>query len=449
MAVRIYGVQAGSVCAKKGVAAGDLLERVNGHEIDDVLDYRFYCDEPRLRLELRRPGGRLRRFTVRGAEGPDSLGLEFETYLMDRHKSCRNRCIFCFIDQLPKGLRPSLYFKDDDARLSFLFGNYITLTNLSEREAARIVAMHISPVNVSVHTMDPALRVKMMRNPRAGEALGLLKRFSDAGISINAQLVLCPGINDGEALSFSMRGLAALQGVQSVAAVPAGLTKYREGLYPIGVYTPEGAAEVIDRIDAFNAALEAEGREKLVYPSDEFFQLAGRPIPGVSYYGDFPQLENGVGVCALTEAEFLSALAELPGDEKPRRFALVTGTAAGPLMERLCAAFRSKYPRAEIEVHALTNRFFGPLVTAAGLLTGGDIAEQLAGRGFCCENLLVPRVMLKSREEPVFLDDRSVSWLAETLHTAVTVAECDGAALAELFARMGAGRPDGSGKEEF
>ena len=433
MAVKINSVESGSVSEKKGVHPGDLLLSVNGNEICDVLDYRFYCDEKKLKIEYENAAGKKKRFTVRDADGPDALGLGFETYLMDRHRSCKNHCIFCFIDQLPPGLRSSLYFKDDDDRLSFLFGNYITLTNLTEHDVERIIRMHISPVNVSVHTMNPTLRVRMMKNPKAGESLALLRRFSDAGIALNAQLVLCAGINDGEELSFSMRELGMLPGVKSVAVVPVGLTKFRDGLFPLEKFTPARAADVIDRIDAFNAGLQAQGREKLVFPSDEFFQIAGRKIPPCDYYGDFPQLENGVGGCALTEHDFMSALEDAARDTIVRRFAIVTGLAAYPLLKKLCDAFCAAFPQTEIEIYGLENRFFGPDITVAGLLTGRDIAAQLKERQFCCKTLLLPQVMFKSRSETVFLDDYTKDELERELGTAITVIDCDGTGMFEAF----------------
>ena len=433
MSVTVFGVAPGSPAAKKKVSPGDSLVSINGNEICDVLDYRFYAQDEKLRLQTVNARGRTRRFTVRAGGDPDAVGLSFETYLMDRQRACRNRCIFCFIDQMPKGLRESLYFKDDDARLSFLFGNYITLTNLSERDVSRIERMHISPVNVSVHTMDPALRVKMMRNPKAGECLSLLRRFSDAGIELNAQLVLCPGVNDGEALSFSLRALGELSGVRSVAAVPVGLTRYREGLYPLQKYTPAGAADVIDRIDAFNRTRLAAGLEKLAYPSDEFFQLCGREIPPCEYYGDFPQLENGVGMIASVKAEFAEALAALPADGRARALAVATGLAAEDLLRTLSEDFKRKFPNSRIGVYGIENRFFGPDVTVAGLVTGRDLIDELRERGFSSPRLFVPSVMLRSAEEPVFLDDVTLSQVGQALHTQAAAADCTGEALAALF----------------
>lgn len=429
MSVVISEVEKKSVCGRKGLSAGDKLLSVNGNDINDVLDYRFYADEEDLRIAYENGKGHVKKCHIRHSEGVDSLGLGFETYLMDRQRHCKNACIFCFIDQMPPGMRESLYFKDDDSRLSFLFGNYITLTNLTEHDAQRIIRMHISPLNASVHTMDPALRVRMMKNPNAGTSLAYLKRFSDAGIAINAQLVLCPGINDGDALDYSLEKLSELDSVASIAAVPVGLTKYREGLYPLESYTPDGAADVIDRIDRFNAALTAKKREKLAYPSDEFYQIAGREIPSLSYYGDFPQLDNGVGLYALTEHDFLTALAENEADQKKRTVSIATGRAAYPLISALCRRFCEKYPASSVSVFCIENTFFGEKVTVAGLLTGGDLFAQLNGKLAQGSLLMIPSVMLKGKDEPVFLDDMTVDQLSEKLCVSVMPVDCSGDSL--------------------
>ena len=436
MSVKIAEVRKKSACGRKGIAAGDTLLSINGNEIDDVLDYRFFSGEEKLTLEYRDQKGKVRRCRVKNDGDIDNIGLVFDTYLMDRQRSCRNKCIFCFIDQLPKGLRPSLYFKDDDSRLSFLFGNYITLTNLSEHDTERIIRFHISPINASVHTMNPELRVKMMKNPHAGESLSLLKRFSDAGVSINAQLVLCPGVNDGPELLYSLEKLAELESVASVAAVPVGLTKYREGLYPLRGYEPREAAAVIDAIDAFNRTLEEKGRGKLAYPSDEFFLLSGRPIPPYAYYGDFPQLGNGVGAFALTAHDFYGRLEEAAGDAERRKLAVATGAAACPLLRELTAAFMKKFPGTEIGVHEVRNVFFGETVTVAGLITGGDLIGALRGKLAPDTVLLLPSVMLKSREEPIFLDDVSVDGVREALGVRVVITDCGGDALFDTFSAI-------------
>ncbi len=436
MPVKVFDIDSNCKCAKKGISPGDKLISINGNSINDVLDYRFYSDDEKLILRFLTDKGKQKKVVIRHNPGCDSLGLYFETYLMDKHRRCKNSCIFCFIDQLPKGLRESLYFKDDDSRLSFLFGNYITLTNLTEEDVERIIKMHISPINASVHTMDPELRVSMMKNPAAGSSLKYLNRFSEAGIKINAQLVLCPGINDSDALRFSLQELSKLESVNSIAAVPVGLTKYREGLHHLEPFDSETASEVIDIIDSFNDKLVASGREKLAYPSDEFFLLSGRDIPEYDYYGDFPQLDNGVGVIASTEYEFLSELDFSEKDLSVRDFAIATGVAAYPLMKKLAIAFSEKYVNSKISVYEIKNEFFGESVTVAGLITGKDLISSLKSQGFDCNCLFIPSVMLKSAEEPVFLDDVSVSDVEIALNTSVKIASCDGAALFGMFLDM-------------
>ncbi len=280
MSVKIESVEPGSLCASKHVSAGDELLEINGNVIDDVLDYRFHLQQRRLELKIKSPEGKLRSVKLKKADEYDDIGLGFCTYLMDSQRRCKNKCIFCFIDQLPDGMRESLYFKDDDSRLSFLFGNYITLTNLTEREIQRIISMHISPVNVSVHTTNPELRISMMKNPSAGDALKILQRLADAGIKLNAQLVLCPGINDGDELRSSLSDLGKLYpSLQSIAAVPVGLTDYRSGLEPLEAYTPQRAREVIAIIDEFNAHFEYFKGERIAFAADEFYLKAEIPVP--------------------------------------------------------------------------------------------------------------------------------------------------------------------------
>lgn len=433
MAVKVFAVLKNSICAKNGIRPGDSLVSINGNEINDVLDYRFYSDSERLKTVFELSDGRKKIVVLHAGKGADKLGLSFETYLMDKHRRCKNSCIFCFIDQLPKGLRKSLYFKDDDSRLSFLFGNYITLTNLTDKDVDRIIKMHISPINASVHTMNPELRVKMMKNPAAGSSLMYLKKFSDAGIAINAQLVLCPGINDGDELRFSLERLAELESVRSVAAVPVGLTKYREGLYPLQAFNKESAAAVIDIIDGFNESLMKKGRDKLAYPSDEFFQVAKREIPDYSYYGDFPQLDNGVGMIACLDKEFSDALNDCEADNKKRRFAIATGVAAYDIMKSVAGRFCEKFKSSEINVYCIRNSFFGDSVTVSGLVTGNDLITSLKEQGFDGDYLFIPSVMLKSKSEPVFLDDVSVAQVEEALNTKVIVTSCDAYSLFDAF----------------
>ena len=425
MAVRIKHVVSGSAADRKQIAAGDTLLSINGHEITDVLDYRFYLQEERLQLVLQ-TASKKRVVRIAKAEN-DDIGLEFDTYLMDRQRTCRNNCIFCFIDQMPKGLRDSLYFKDDDSRLSFLFGNYITLTNLTEREVERIIQMHISPINVSVHTTNPELRCKMMNNRFAGDALRYLKRFADAGLHIECQLVLCPDWNDGEELLRSMRDLAALSpSVESVAVVPVGLTKFRDGLTELRPFTKREAETVIDAVTAFGDEQLRKTGNRLIYPADEWFIKAERPIPDAAFYGEMSQLENGVGLAALLREQFTDALRDAADTAVGTDTVVVTGVAAASLLRELCAAAAERISGLHARVVPVQNDFFGHTITVSGLVTGGDIRRQLDG--VSCQRVLIPDCMLR-HEGDCFLDDMTPEDLAEALGVTVEVVETNGAAL--------------------
>ncbi len=418
MAVKISEIIKGSIAEKKKIREGDTLISINGNGINDVLDYRFYINDTKLLLSLKTADGKSRLAVVHKDEFED-IGLEFETYLMDKQRSCRNKCIFCFIDQLPKGLRKSLYFKDDDSRLSFLFGNYITLTNLTDAEAERIIKMHISPVNISVQTMNPDLRVKMMANPKAGNSLKYLHKFADAGIAINTQLVLCPGINDGKELERSLSELGTLYpSVQSIAAVPVGLSDHRDGLYPLKPYSKETAREVIGIIDKFNEKFREEHGEIIAYAADEFYLKAELPMPDADYYNGFPQLENGVGMWALLESEFYEALEECETESLERTATIVTGKAAYPLISSLAKKACEKIKGLEINVVAAENRLLGEMITVSGLLCGRDIVSALEGRELGDE-LIIPPNCLRS-EGDMFLDDMTVEQLSEILNVKIT-----------------------------
>ncbi len=431
MSVKIYSVDDGSYAEKKGIKAGDILLTVNGNEINDVLDYRFYLTEKKIKLLIKTDKSHSRLVVIHKDEAED-IGLQFETYLMDKQHSCKNKCIFCFIDQLPKNLRDSLYFKDDDSRLSFLFGNYVTLTNLDDAEVQRIIKMHISPVNISVHTMNPELRVKMMANPHAGESLKYLKRFADAGISINAQLVLCPGINDGKELEFSLNELLKLYpALNSIACVPVGLTKHRDGLYTLGEYNKASADAVIDLIDRINREFENKNGVKLAYASDEFYLTAERELPGCDYYDGFPQLENGVGMWSLLKEEFYEALSESGAEAINRKAIIVTGSAAFPLMKELSEAACNKFSGLKIDVYEVKNRLFGESITVSGLITGGDIVHTLKGKEKADEIIIPPNCL--RAEGDMFLDDMTVSQLEEI--TGMKVRQ-NGSSGAELLSAM-------------
>lgn len=431
MAVRIMEVVPNSSADKAGIQSGETLVSMNGKEIYDVLDYRFHETNRHLTLVLRNDKGEERTVELQKRQY-DSIGLEFSSYLMDEKHSCRNKCIFCFIDQMPPGMRDTLYFKDDDSRLSFLFGNYITLTNLTEREVQRIIDMRISPVNISVHTTNPELRVKMMKNRFAGKVLDILPRLAKAGIQLNCQLVLCPEINDGEELRRTLTDLEALMpSLQSVAAVPIGLTKYRDGLEQISPYTKEGAAEVIDIIDTFGDRLEKEYGQRIMYAADEFYLKAERPIPMPEYYGDFSQIESGVGSMACLEEEFTFALedcAEENGfDIAPRTITVATGLAAKDFIRKLLDEAERNCHNLNCNVIGIVNYFFGETITVAGLVTGGDLIAQLKGKALG-DALLIPEVMLR-HEQDVFLDDISVEEVERELGVPVRIVANEGQSL--------------------
>ncbi len=430
LAVKIKEVTENSYGFKAGIESGDTLVSINGNEIFDVLDYRFYIQGRKLSIVFLR-NGETKTTNVRKSDEFADIGLEFETYLMDKQHSCKNKCVFCFVDQMPEGMRKSLYFKDDDSRLSFLFGNYITLTGLFPREVERIINMHISPVNISVHTMNPQLRVEMMKNPKAGESLEIIKKLSENNIEMNTQLVLCPKINDGEELRFSLKKLGEMYpSVKSIAAVPVGLTKYRDGLYPLRTYTKEEAQNVIDIIDEFNAHFAYYNNGKiLAYASDEFYLLAEKPLPNVDYYGEFSQLDNGVGVCALLKDEFLSALEQTKPKKITRKITVATGEAAYPLIKELSSLAEAKFEGLRVQVRKVINDFFGSTVTVAGLITGKDFINQLKNEDFG-DVLLIPRVSLRN-EGDKFLDDITLEELSMELNVKIIPVDNDGYKLLE------------------
>lgn len=424
LAVKIDAVNENSIAYKKGIRKGDKILTINGNEIIDVLDYRFYQNENRLRLTVQTQNGKVKTLKINKGEY-EELGLEFEEYLMDKQHSCKNKCIFCFIDQLPQGMRESLYFKDDDSRLSFLFGNYITLTNLTEHEISRIIKMHISPVNISVHTTNPKLRSTMMNNRFAGECLEILKRFNDAGISINCQLVLCPAYNDGEELKRSLADLMELHCVQSIACVPVGLTKYRQNLTKLTPFNKKSASQVLDIIEEFAVQYKNRYSARKIYAADEFYLIAEREIPTSDFYEDFDQLDNGVGMWALFKQESFDAIEDknLICDGKNRT--VVTGMAAYPLINEISAKAKSKYSNLNLNVVAIRNEFFGESITVSGLVTGGDIIKQLKNVDLG-EELLIPSSMLRY-ENDMFLDSVTISDVEKELNVKIVVTENNGA----------------------
>ena len=389
-----------------------------------MLDYDFYIADEKLKIEVVKVNGSHKTIRINKDEY-DDIGLEFETYLIDEQRSCRNNCIFCFVDQMPKGMRDTLYFKDDDDRLSFIFGNYITLTNLPQSEIDRIIKMHISPINISVHTTNPTLRVEMMKNRFAGDVLSYIDQLANAGIKLNCQLVLCPDVNDGEELKRSLHDLGKLfPSVQTIACVPVGLTKYRENLPTVAPYTKEKAAAVVDIIEEFSKDCMAKNQTHLAYPADEFFIKAERPIPNADYYGEFTQLENGVGMISLQKSEFMDALADISPCDTTRKITVVTGVDAKDCIQSLVDELTKKWHHLECNIIAVENEFFGKTITVAGLVTGQDILAKLDGLDLGDE-LLVPSCMLR-HEQDVFLDDITLDELKAKLNINVRLCDNDG-----------------------
>lgn len=424
MSVRIESVDAGSVCEKHGIKADDVLISINGNEIMDVLDYQFYATESKLLLEIER-NGKKHPVSLKKKDYED-LGLNFCTYLMDEQKPCRNKCVFCFIDQLPKGLRDSLYFKDDDSRLSFLFGNYITLTNISEHEVDRIIKMHISPINISVHTTNPKLRNRMMHNRFAGDSLKVLYRLAEAGTKINCQLVLCPGWNDGDELKKTLDDLTSLYpSVQSIAAVPLGMTKYRDGLEKLTPYNKESARATVSIIEEYGDKCLKKYGTRIVYAADEFYLKAELPMPDEDYYEEYAQLDNGVGMCTLLKSEFVQAVNEenMPYDESVN-VSIATGTAAYPLLCELVDIAKKKWHNLNCKVFEIKNNFFGESITVSGLVTGGDLISQLKNQDLG-NTLLLPSSMFRAQGD-IMLDDTSVNDIETALNVRVRITQNDG-----------------------
>ncbi|MCQ2431881.1 MAG: DUF512 domain-containing protein [Clostridia bacterium] len=434
--VTIQSVRAGSPAGKKGILAGDILLSINGNEIKDVLDYRFYMTEKQLTLLLHR-GPELITVKLRKGEYED-IGLDFESFLMDKQHTCRNKCVFCFIDQMPKGMRDTLYFKDDDSRMSFLMGSYVTLTNLSDEDVDRIIKMHMSPIHISVHTTDPELRVKMMKNKNAGKVLSYLRRFADAGIDLECQIVLCKGLNDGENLDRTMRDLCEYRpALGTCSIVPCGLTCHREGLYPLEPFTGEDCAAVLDQV----AAMQAECMEKYGSPvffcSDEFYLKAGRPFPEGEFYGDYAQLDNGVGMIPSMRDEFDDALDMLDDDDRAivREVSVATGYAAYDFLKSLAERLCKEVPGLKVHVYRIRNDFFGHEITVAGLVTGQDLMKQLSGQPLG-ETLCLPSVMLR-HEQDKFLDDVTVEEVEAALGVPVTIQDTSGGGFAFVDCLLG------------
>ena len=430
MSVIIKDVEKKSPAYKAGIKSGDTLLTLNGNTIMDVLDYSFYQSDEKLTAEIINSKGKIKKLKIKKDEFQE-LGLLFDTYLMDQKHSCKNKCIFCFIAQFPKGLRESLYFKDDDSRLSFLFGNYITLTNITEHEIERIIKMHISPINISVHTTNPELRVKMMTNKNAGKALDVIKRFNDAGIKMNSQLVLCPGYNDGAELERTLNDLLNLENMECIAAVPVGLTKYRDGLAKLEPFNKENASSVLDIIDKYAQKSLEKYASRRIYGSDEFYLLAEREIPSAEFYGDFLQLENGVGLWALLKSEAYSAIKEVGEKSVDRHISIATGVSAYPLIRDIADKCEQKCKGLKCDVYAIKNNFFGEKITVSGLITATDIYEQLKDTDLG-ETLYIPSSMLRDGGD-MFLDSITLDELSDKLNVKIKPIDNEGYLLVDAI----------------
>ena len=420
---KISSVEPGSIAEELELAPGDVLLTINGREIEDIFDYEYLVDSEALTMVVRKADGEEWELDIES--GGEDLGLSFENGLMSEYKTCRNKCIFCFIDQMPPGMRETLYFKDDDSRLSFLQGNYITLTNMKDRDIDRIIRFHLAPINISVQTTNPRLRCMMLHNRFAGEALKKIDRLYEAGIPMNGQIVLCKGVNDGEELERTIRDLSAyLPHMESVSVVPVGLSRFRDGLYPLEPFTPEEAGEVIDRIEAWQKKLYPQYGLHFIHASDEWYMLAGREMPEEDRYDGYLQLENGVGMIRLMTEEVTAALEELEGDEKEDELSIATGVLPAGYLKRYLDQIREKFPGRTVHLYPIVNRFFGESITVAGLVTGTDLIDQLKGQPLG-KRLLLPECMFRSGEE-VFLDDVTRQELQNALQVPVNIVKSSG-----------------------
>ena len=421
--VKINSVVPGSPSDKAGVRSEDILVSINGHSVKDVLDYMYYAAETDVTLLLVRHGEEI---TVSISKDEyDDLGLEFETFLMDSKQSCSNKCVFCFIDQMPPGMRETLYFKDDDARLSFLQGNYVTLTNMSQSDIDRIIKMKLN-INVSVHTTNPELRVRMMHNRFAGEKLKYIWQLAQNGIKLNCQVVCCPGLNDGDELRRTLSDLGSLMpNISSMAVVPVGVTKFRQGLYPLTGFTPEGAGETIDIIESYQREFLEKFGTRTVFPSDEFYLIAGRDIPPAEVYEDYPQYENGVGMLRSLMDEFYQALdmAEWEGGGD-RHVTIATGYSPYGVISSLAKLAEERFPQLRCDVYRIRNDFFGDTITVTGLITAQDLIAQLKDKELGTE-LLLSSAMVR-RDSDVFLDDMTIGDVERELGVELVTTNSDG-----------------------
>ncbi len=423
----IKNVEKGSLAQQYGIQPGDVLLSVNGYEMEDVFDYYYQTDNDSITLEIRDVNtDQVQSITIEKDPSED-LGISFEKGLMDDYRSCHNKCIFCFIDQMPPGMRDTLYFKDDDTRLSFLQGNYVTLTNMKDKDLDRVIRYHLSPINISVQATDPELRCKMLHNRFAGDILEKIEKLAAADVEMNGQIVLCKGINDGEQLQRSISDLYKFHPhMKSLSVVPVGLSKYRDGLYPLEPFEREDAVRTIEIIEKWQQKSMEEYGDHFVQASDEWYLLAGLDFPAEDRYDGYIQLENGVGMMRLLWEEFHEALAETkrPVFMKKQKISIATGRLAGPMLKQLAADFMEKFPKIEVNVYEIRNDFFGERITVSGLITGQDLMAQLKGVDLG-DKLLLPINMLRMGEL-VFLDDYTVDDVERALQVKIDIVKSDG-----------------------
>lgn len=419
----IKSVDPGSIADELGLEPGDRLLSIDGHELEDIFDYEYYIENESITVLVAKENGEEWELDIENQYS--DLGLTFENGLMSEYRSCRNKCIFCFIDQMPKGMRETLYFKDDDSRLSFLQGNYITLTNMSDQDIDRIIKFHLSPINISVHTTNPQLRCKMLNNRFAGEVLKNIDRLYEAETPMNGQIVMCRGVNDGEELERSIRDLSKyIPYMESVSVVPVGLSKYRDGLYPLEPITAEDAERTIEIVETWQKKLYEEHGTHFIHASDEFYILAGRPVPEEERYDGFVQLENGVGMIRLMTSEVEETLEQMQGDDSEDEVSIATGRLAYGYLNGFAEEIRKKYPNRKVNLYPITNDFFGEQITVAGLITGQDLIRQLKGKNLG-SRLLLPACMFRSGEE-VFLDDVTLDQVKTALQVSVNIVKSSG-----------------------
>ena len=420
----VKSLMPGGIGEELGIEPGDKLLAINGNEIQDVFDYYYYEESEQLLLLIEKPDGEEWELEIEKAED-ESLGIEFDQSLMDEYRSCRNKCMFCFIDQMPKGMRETLYFKDDDSRLSFLQGNYITLTNMSDHDVERIVKYRLEPINISFQTTNPELRCKMLHNRFAGEALKKVDILYRGQIEMNGQIVLCKGVNDGEELERTIRDLTGyLPYLKSVSIVPVGLTRYRDGLYPLEPFTKEDAREVLSVIHRWQEKIYQEHGIHMIHAGDEWYVLAEEEVPEEERYDGYLQLENGVGMMRLLFNEVQEALSAVTGDERQREISLATGRLMYPYIGKILEEIRKKFPNITTHLYAIRNDFFGERITVSGLITGQDLTGQLKGQPLG-ERLLLPCNMLKIGE-PVFLDDFTLEEVENSLQVKTDIVKSSG-----------------------